>query len=67
MFNSRSGRNASRSNSASYSFSSSFSVEEQKVYDIHVLMAPEGYAPDDGVYNTLDTFSDVNIFLEKAA
>ena len=44
-----------------------FSVEEQKVYDIHVLMAPEGYAPDDGVYNTLDTFSDVNIFLEKAA
>ena len=44
-----------------------FSVEEQKVYDIHVLMALEGYAPDDGVYNTLDTFSDVNIFLEKAA
>lgn len=30
-------------------------------------MAPEGYAPDDGVYKTLDTYSDVNIFLEKAA
>ena len=44
-----------------------FSVEEQKVYDIHVLMAPEGYAPDDSVYKTLDTYSDVNIFLEKAA
>lgn len=44
-----------------------FSVEVQKVYDVHVLMAPEGYAPDDGVYKTLDTYSDVNIFLEKAA
>jgi len=44
-----------------------FSVEEQKVYDIHVLMAPEGYAPDEGEYKTLDTFSDVNIFLEKAS
>jgi hypothetical protein len=43
-----------------------FSVEEQKVYDIHVLMAPEGYAPDDSVYKTLDTYSDVNIFLQKA-
>lgn len=43
-----------------------FSVEEQKVYDIHVLMAPEGYAPDDNVYKTLDTYSDVNIFLQKA-
>lgn len=30
-----------------------FSTEEQKAYDIHVLMAPEGYAPDDGVYKTL--------------
>ena len=43
-----------------------FSVEEQKAYDIHVLMAPEGYAPDDSVYKTLDTYSDVNIFLQKA-
>ena len=45
----------------------SFAVEQQKVYEVHVLMAPEGYAPDDGVYKTLDTYSDVNIFLEKAA
>jgi len=44
-----------------------FSVEAEKVYDVHVLMAPEGYVPDDDVYKTLDTFSDVNIFLEKAA
>ena len=42
-----------------------FSVE-QKVYDVHVLMAPEGYAPDNGVYKTLETYSDVNIFLEEA-
>ena len=44
-----------------------FSVAEEKAYDVHVLMAPEGYAPDEGVYKTLDTYSDVNIFLEKAA
>lgn len=44
-----------------------FNVEEQKVYDIHVLMAPEGCAPDEGEYKTLDTFSDVNIFLKKAS
>ncbi|MBQ6373291.1 MAG: TlpA family protein disulfide reductase [Clostridia bacterium] len=44
-----------------------FNVEEQKVYDVHVLTAPEGYAPDDGTYNTLDTFSDVSIILDKAA
>ena len=40
---------------------------EEKAYDVHVLMPPEGYAADDGVYKTLDTYSDVNIFLEKAA
>lgn len=44
-----------------------FSVAEEKAYDVHVLMAPEGYAPDEGVYKTLETYSDVNIFLEKAA
>ena len=43
-----------------------FSVEEQKVYDVHVLMAPEGYAQDEGVYKTLDTCSDVSIFLQDA-
>jgi len=44
-----------------------FSVEEQKAYDIHVLMVPEDFAPDEGEYKTLDTYSDVNIFLKKAA
>ncbi len=43
-----------------------FSVE-QKIYDVHVLMVPEGYAQDEGEYKTLDTYSDVNIFLEEAA
>ena len=43
-----------------------FSVSEQKVYDVHVLMAPEGFSPDQEVYQTLDTFSDVYIFLVKA-
>ena len=44
-----------------------FNVEAQKVYDVHVLQAPEGYAADEGEYTTLDTFSDVNIVLEKAS
>ncbi|MBP5726323.1 MAG: TlpA family protein disulfide reductase [Clostridia bacterium] len=43
-----------------------FSVENQKVYDVHVLMAPEGYVKDEGEYKTLETWSDVNIFLEEA-
>lgn len=44
----------------------SFPVAEQKVYEVHLLKVPEGYKPDANVYNTLDTYSDVNIFLEKA-
>ena len=44
-----------------------FSVAGEKAYDVHVLMVPEGYAPDEGEYKTLDTYSDVNIFLEKTA
>ena len=43
-----------------------FSVSEPKVYNIHVLMVPEGYAPDQGEYKTLDTWCDVEIFVEKA-
>ena len=43
-----------------------FAVTEQKVYEVHVLMAPEGFKPDPEVYKTLDTFSDVRIVLEKA-
>ena len=44
-----------------------FEVETQKIYDVHVLKVPEGYAATDAVFKTLDTFSDVNITLEKAA
>ena len=44
-----------------------FSDREQKVWTVHLPVAPEGYAPDESEYQTLDTFSDVNIFLEKAA
>lgn len=44
-----------------------FNDREQKVWTVHLLVVPEGYALDEGEYKTLDTFSDVNIFLEKAA
>ncbi len=43
-----------------------FGVAEQKVYEVHVLQAPEGFEPDENVYKTPDTFSDVKIVLEKA-
>ena len=44
-----------------------FNDREQKVWSVHLPVAPDGYAPDEKEYKTLDTFSDVNIFLEKAA
>lgn len=43
-----------------------FQVEAQKVYDVHVAKVPEGYQSGDETYQTLDTFSDVNIFISKA-
>ena len=43
-----------------------FTVEAQKVYDVHVLKAPEGYAVTDDIDHTPETFSDVGIVLEKA-
>ncbi len=43
-----------------------FSVDVEKVYEVHVLKAPEGYRQDERAYETLDSYSDVNIFLEKA-
>ena len=45
----------------------SFETDEQKAYEVHVRQAPEGYAPDENVYKTLETYSDVNISLQKAA
>ena len=43
-----------------------FEAEQQKAYEVHVLQAPEGFKPDETVYNTPDTYSDVKIILEKA-
>jgi len=42
-----------------------FSVAEQKVYEVHVLQAPEDCIGTDDVYHTLETWSDVVIVLEK--
>ena len=43
-----------------------FSVDAEKVYEVHVLQAPEGFRQDERSYETLDSCSDVNISLEKA-
>ena len=43
-----------------------FRVEEQKIYDVHVGKVPAGYVNSDETYKTLDTYSDVNIFISKA-
>ena len=43
-----------------------FRVSEQKVYEIHLLKVPEGYKENPNVYKTLEVYSNVNIFIEKA-
>ena len=43
-----------------------FRVEAPKVYDIHVGKVPEGYQSSDETYKTLDTYSDMDIFIRKA-
>ena len=43
-----------------------FRMAEQKVYDIHVLQVPEGYREDTQSYKTLEAYSNVDIFLQKA-
>ena len=43
-----------------------FDVAEQKVYDVRVLVAPDGYVPDGEEYLTLAVFCDVAIVLVKA-
>ena len=43
-----------------------FRVDAPKVYDVHVGKVPDGYVISDETYRTLDTFSDVNIFISKA-
>ena len=42
-----------------------FPVGQGKVFEVHVLRAPEGYAGTDEVFYTLEIFSDVTISLEK--
>ena len=43
-----------------------FQVDEPKVYDVHVGKVPEGYQTSDEAYKTLDTYSDMDIFISKA-
>ena len=43
-----------------------FSVEAEKVYEVHVLRIPEGFMQDEQIYHTSADFSDVNIVLEWA-
>ena len=43
-----------------------FQVEAPKVYDVHVGKVPEGYQSSDETYKTLDTYSDMEIFISKA-
>ena len=43
-----------------------FQVDAPKVFDVHVGKVPEGYKTSDEVYKTLDTFSDMDIFISKA-
>ena len=43
-----------------------FQVGAPKVYDIHVGKVPEGYQSSDETYKTLDTYSDMDIFISKA-
>jgi len=38
----------------------------QKVYEIHVLKVPEGFRQDEKSYQTLESYSDVSIFLDRA-
>ena len=43
-----------------------FAVEIPKAYEVHVAKAPEGYSSSDEIYSTPETFSDLNIVIEKA-
>ena len=43
-----------------------FQVDAPKVFDVHVGKVPEGYKTSDEAYQTLDTYSDMDIFISKA-
>lgn len=42
-----------------------FDNEEPAVYEVSILKAPEGYLPDDTVYQTEDHYGDLSIVLEE--
>ena len=42
-----------------------FKVDTPKVYSVHIEKAPEGYENSSDVYETLDTYCDINIFLNN--
>lgn len=42
-----------------------FDNEEPAVYEVSILKAPEGYLPDDTVYQTEDHYGDLSIVLKK--
>ena len=44
-----------------------FNMDEGMEYTVHVLKVPAGYEKDAGEYLTETTYSDVTIFLDKAA
>ena len=44
-----------------------FNMDEGMEYTVHVLKVPAGYEKDPGEYLTETTYSDVTIFLDKAA
>ena len=41
-------------------------MDAEKVYEVQVIQAPEGFRQDERSYETLDCYSDVKIILEKA-
>ena len=43
-----------------------FNVDVEKVYEVHVLQAPEGFEPDEQTYQTQERYSEVNIVLNRA-
>ena len=45
----------------------SFEADEGQVYTVHVLKVPEGFEKNSEEFETLDTYSDTRIVLQKAA
>ena len=43
-----------------------FRPDVAKEYDVHILQVPDGYAENDELYKTQETWSDLNIVIKKA-